>query len=80
MRDMGTSFIKNEVTRNKYIWGAIALSILLVLIATYVPGLNTILHTVNPQLEGWLLILGMSIIPLILGQIWKSWGKEISIF
>ena len=80
MRDMGTSFIKNEVTRNKYIWGAIGLSILLILIAIYLPGLNVVLKTVNPGLDGWLLILGMSLIPLLLGQVWKSLGKEISVF
>ncbi len=77
---MGTNLIKNEVTRNKYVWGAIVLSFLLVLIATYLPGLNMVLKTVNPGLEGWLLILGMTLIPLILIQIWKSRGKEISVF
>jgi Ca2+-transporting ATPase len=80
MRDLGTNLIKNEVITNKYIWGAIALSVLLILTATYLPGLNTVLKTVDPGPEGWLLILGMSIIPLILGQIWRSLGKEISIF
>ena len=80
MRDMGTGLIKNEVISNKYIWGAIGLSILLILVATYLPGLNTVLKTVNPGPEGWLLILGMSTIPLILGQLWRSFGKELTIF
>jgi Ca2+-transporting ATPase len=74
MREKGTSILHNEVVRNNYIWGAIALSIALVLIATYLPGLSLILKTVNPGIEGWILILSMSVIPLVIGQIWKSIG------
>ncbi|TFF97751.1 MAG: cation-transporting P-type ATPase [Promethearchaeota archaeon] len=80
MRNHGTALIRNEITRNKYIWGAIVLSIILVLMTVYLPGLNVVLKTVDPQLEGWILIIGMSLIPLLIGQIWKSLGKEISIF
>ena len=80
MRNFNTKIFANEVFRNKYIWGAIGLSIFLVLLATYMPGLSLVLKTVNPGMEGWLLILGMSIIPLIIGQIWKTFGKEISLF
>ncbi|MFO7796391.1 MAG: cation-translocating P-type ATPase [Promethearchaeati archaeon] len=80
MRNFGTSFLKNEITINKYIWGAIILSGIIILLATYLPGLSFVLKTVDPGVEGWSLILGMSLMPLILGQIWKSYGKEISIF
>ncbi|MFO8019839.1 MAG: cation-transporting P-type ATPase [Promethearchaeia archaeon] len=80
MRNFDTKFFRNDVTSNKFIWGAIGLSIFLILLATYLPGLSLVLKTVNPGLDGWFLILGMSIIPLIIGQIWKSFGKEISIF
>jgi len=72
MREKGTSILKNEVVKNKFIWGAIALSIALVIIATYLPGLSFVLKTVDPGFEGWVLILSMSLIPLIIGQIWKS--------
>jgi Ca2+-transporting ATPase len=80
MRDMNTPFFNNEIFRNKLIWGAIALSTVLILLATYLPGLSFVLETVNPRFDGWLLILGMSVIPLILGQLWKSFGKEITLF
>ncbi|MGV9171176.1 MAG: cation-translocating P-type ATPase [Promethearchaeia archaeon] len=80
MRNFGSKIFKNEIITNKYIWGAIGLSIFLVLLATYLPGLSMVLKTVNPGVDGWLLILGMSVIPLVIGQIWKSFGKEISIF
>ncbi|TXT67297.1 MAG: ATPase [Promethearchaeota archaeon] len=77
MRNKETSLINNEVLRNKYVWGAILLSIILVLLATYVPGLNTVLETVDPQFEGWVLILGMSIFPLIVVQTWKLLAKYL---
>ncbi len=80
MRKMGTSLIDNEVFKNKFIWGAIGLSIILILIATYMPGISDVLKTVNPGFDGWILILGMSVIPLVIGQIWKSFGKEVSVF
>lgn len=77
MRSSGSKLIDNEVFKNIYIWGAIALSTVLILIATYLPGLSFVLKITNPQLDGWLIIIGMSLIPLILGQVWKSYGKEI---
>ncbi|TXT60534.1 MAG: ATPase [Promethearchaeota archaeon] len=80
MRDMNTPFLNNEIFKNKLIWGAIVLSAVILLIATYLPGLSFILETVNPELDGWFLILGMSVIPLIIGQLWKSFGKEVTLF
>ncbi|MBD3195629.1 MAG: HAD-IC family P-type ATPase [Candidatus Lokiarchaeota archaeon] len=80
MRNYGSKLLKNEVITNKYIWGAIILSAAIIVIATYVPGISFVLKTVNPQIDGWSLIILMSLIPLIIGQIWKSFGNEISIF
>jgi len=80
MRSSGSKLVDNEVFNNSYIWGAILLSTVLILMAVYLPGLSFVLKTINPQLDGWLIIIGMSLIPLILGQIWKSYGKEISVF
>jgi Ca2+-transporting ATPase len=75
MRNKGSSFFNNEVINNKYIWAAIALSISVILIAIYLPGLNTVLKTVKPSPKEWFLIIGMSIIPLLIGQFWKSLRK-----
>jgi Ca2+-transporting ATPase len=77
MRNKDTSIINNEVVKNKYIWGAILLSIFLVLLTVYVPGLNTVLKTVYPELEGWILIIGMSFIPLIIVQLWKFLARVL---
>jgi Ca2+-transporting ATPase len=69
MRDKGSGFILNDISRNPFIWGALGLCILLLLAAVYVPVFANVLHVVNPGKEGWTLILVMSGIPFIIGQI-----------
>lgn len=71
MRETGTGLIRNEITQNPYIWVALLISTGLLLSAVYLPGLSDALQTVNPGLDGWGLALGMSFIPLVIGQIWK---------
>jgi len=77
MRSTKSGFLRNEVTRNPFIWGALGLCILLLLAAVYLPGLQDLLATVDPHPKGWLLILGMSLLPWTVGQIFKKlgWGK-----
>lgn len=72
MRSAGSGLLKNEVTLNRYVWGALVLCIVVLIAAVYVPGLSDILEAVRPGVEGWLVILGMSLVPLIVGQIFKQ--------
>lgn len=72
MRDRGSGFIRNEITRNQWIWGALALCILLLLIAVYVPGLAKVMSVTKPGTKGWVLIIGMSLIPWVTGQVVKE--------
>jgi Ca2+-transporting ATPase len=72
MRDRGSSFLHNDVIRNPFVWGALALCTLLLLIAVYLPVLAGVLKLVAPSLNGWTLIIIMSVIPLVVGQIVKS--------
>ena len=76
MRDPDASIIRNEVTQNPYVWGALALCIALLLAAVYVPFLANLLGVVNPTLEGWALVIGASLMPLILGQIGQALGIQ----
>jgi Ca2+-transporting ATPase len=69
MRDAGSPLFKNEVTRNPVVWGAIGLCLFLVLMTVYIPVLADVLKVSTPHGAGWLLILGMSVIPLVVGQI-----------
>jgi Ca2+-transporting ATPase len=72
MRERGTSLLRNPITTNPFIWGALMLCTVLLLSGTYVPGLSLVLDMVDPGTDGWMLIIGFSLIPLILGQIAKE--------
>ncbi|TFG11705.1 cation-transporting P-type ATPase [Candidatus Thorarchaeota archaeon] len=69
MRGKESHFIRNEVTKNKYVWLAIVICVGLLIVPVYTPGLAGILSLVDPELSGWALLLSFSFIPLIVGQI-----------
>lgn len=75
MRQNDSGIFKNEITRNPYVWGALALCTGLLLIAVYLPGLSDALRVQDPGLTGWAVILGMSFVPLVVGQVAKLFGK-----
>jgi Ca2+-transporting ATPase len=72
MRDAGTRIWHNDVMRNPFVWGALVLCVLLLLLATYLPVLSGILQMAPPDAHGWTLIVGMSLIPLSVGQALKA--------
>ncbi len=72
LRDKGSALLRNDIVRNPYIWGALVLCVGLVLAAVYVPFLANLLRVVDPGITGWGLILGMSLIPLLVGQTAKA--------
>jgi Ca2+-transporting ATPase len=69
MRGPGSAIASNEVTRNPYVWGALALCTLLLLAGLYVPGMAKLLKTRDPGLEGWVMVGVGSCLPLLVGQI-----------
>ncbi|WP_200244516.1 cation-translocating P-type ATPase [Lamprobacter modestohalophilus] len=71
MRDTKSPLLLNEVTRNPYVWIAIAIGVALLIVATYIAPLAAILSIEIPTLGEWLLILGFSLLPLILVQLGK---------
>jgi Ca2+-transporting ATPase len=72
MRDAESSVIFNDVTRNPFVWGAVILSIVLLVFAVYFPPLSRVLTMVAPTSFQWLFILGMSFIPLVVVQVLKQ--------
>lgn len=72
MRELTSGILKNEVTRNKYVWGALGLCTLILVAAVYLPGLSTALSTEDPGMIGWMIVFGMSLIPLVIGQIERT--------
>lgn len=73
LRESGSTLLQNDVVGNPWIWGAIAVCIVLLLLAVYLPGLSDVLETRPLAGFGWGLVLGLSMIPLIVGQGIKSW-------
>jgi Ca2+-transporting ATPase len=71
MRNNDSGVFRNEVTQNRYVWMALALCSVLLLLAVYVPFLANVLSISPPGFRGWLLILAISVIPVILGQLVK---------
>ncbi len=72
MRDNASHWLMNEITRNRYVWGAVVLCAGLILAAVYVPVLAEVLTLHHPGPSGWLLALGASLVPLIVGQLLKA--------
>jgi Ca2+-transporting ATPase len=71
MRGTSSSVLSNEITKNPFILCALFLCAGLLVAAVYVPGLSSVLKTAHPGARGWVLILGMSFLPLLAGQIIK---------
>ncbi len=69
LRDPGTRLLSNDVVRNPWVWGALALCTGLLLLAVYLPGLSLLLQTAPPGWDGWLTILGLAAVPAIVGQV-----------
>jgi len=71
LRGPGGGLFRNNITRNPYIWGALILCTIITVGAVYLPGPAQILKLTNPGIDGWLIVLGMSVLPLLVGQVWR---------
>ena len=76
MRDRGSHLLKNDVFQNPYIWGAIGLCTLLLLGAIFLPPLARVLELKRIGGWAWALVLGLSLVPLVIGQIFKGFGSK----
>lgn len=72
MRASAAGIFVNEVTRNPWVWGALALCLGLIAAALWLPGLSDILTLPDPGLPGFLLATGASFVPLGIGQIYVA--------
>jgi Ca2+-transporting ATPase len=68
VREVESGLLRNEVTQNRYVWGALALSGVLVIGTLYLPGVSLALGTAPISGTAWLVVLGMSLLPLVVGQ------------
>jgi Ca2+-transporting ATPase len=68
MRNPDSGLLRNEITRNPFVWGALVLCIALLGLAVYVAPLANVLEVTPPGVDGWLLVLGASLVPVLVGQ------------
>jgi Ca2+-transporting ATPase len=71
MRSARSGLFVNDVTQNRFVWGAIALCAVLLIGGAYTPGVSDALEIVEPGPEGWALIVVASLVPLVLVQLVK---------
>jgi len=80
MRSRGSTPLRNEVTQNPYVWGALLICTVILLAAVYVPGLSDALDTTAISLRAWGVVLVASFVPLLLGQtgiaLWRRKGRS----
>jgi len=69
MRDPKSAMLRNEITRNPYVWGAVLLCFALMFAAIFAPGLSDVLRLVPPDGRGWCLVVAMSLVPLFAIQV-----------
>ena len=77
MRARGSKLLLNEVTRNPFIWAALALCAALILSAIYAPGLSSVLALSDPGFTGWVLAFGASLAPFVAGQVAKAAARDL---
>lgn len=76
LRHPQSGLLDNAITRNPYMWGALMVCVVLLLAAVYLPGLSDVLKTVSPGSCGWLVIIGMSLLPFAAGQAMRVMQKQ----
>ena len=72
MRGFGSHLLRNDITRNGYVWGALLLCAAILATAIYFEPLAMVLEIRPPDARSWLLIVTASLLPLIVGQIYLS--------
>ena len=70
VRDPASGFIRNDVSRNPFVWGAIVLCLGLIGLALWLPFLASLLGLEAPGQKGLALAVVASFVPLLLGQAW----------
>lgn len=77
MREGNENIFKNQVTRNKYIWMALALCFTVLLLAYSIPVLAEILNIYSLEFRIWGLIIISSLLPLVIIQSIKFFKKQL---
>jgi Ca2+-transporting ATPase len=68
MADRRSNPIRNEVTRNPWVWAALLLCSVLLIVPAHLPPVARVLQLVPPDGTMWMIIIGMSVAPLLVLQ------------
>jgi len=60
--------LRNEVTRNPWLWASLALCTALLAVPPYLPPVAYVLHLAPPTLAMWVIIIALSAAPMIVTQ------------
>jgi Ca2+-transporting ATPase len=71
------SFVKNEITQNIFIWAAITICLIIMVIFYLVSPLNTIIGLQKLNLNIWLIVVLTSLVPVVFIQVFKRVFKVI---
>ena len=68
MRNAASNVVNNEVTRNPWIWGSLALCTALLAVPPHLGPMAQVLALTPPDLAMWTVIIGMSVLPTVVTQ------------
>ncbi len=63
----------NEITRNPWVWAALALCSALLVAPPYIPPIADVLHLAPPTAAMWAIILALSLAPMLVIQAVTRW-------
>ena len=76
MRSRQSRLLHNAVTKNRFVWYALALCLALILSAVNIPTFAAALEIAPIGTEGWALAVGCSLLSLAGGQAWLGLGAS----
>jgi Ca2+-transporting ATPase len=76
MRAFGSPLLRNDVTTNPFVWGALLLCIVLLAVSVYVTPIARVLQLTPPGSDGWALAVGMSLLPVIAGVFFHRYSSR----
>ena len=75
VRSESKSVFSKKFFTNRYLWGAIGISLVLQLSVILIPGAHAIFDVTTLDLREWLIVIGASLAPLVIVEITKLLGR-----
>ncbi len=77
MRAASAPMFNNEITRNPWVWGALALCVGLLMLPAYLPPFAALLGIVAPNVTMWGIVLCLSALPMLVWQLAVTVGDKL---